>query len=166
MINGLLHEKACRWQLNLTTGQTSQHNYVYFRLAEMLLNYAEAKNEAEGPVTDVYTAVNRVRSRVAMPNLPAGLSQTQMRERIRNERRIELAFEGHRFWDTRRWNTAKELFNGPFYGMKVTKTATGFTYLPYQVENRIFREYMNLYPFQQRELLANPKLIQNPGWSR
>jgi len=50
--------------------------------------------------------------------------------------------------------------------MKVTKTATGFTYSPYQVENRIFREYMNLYPFQQRELLANPKLIQNPGWSR
>jgi len=166
-LTGYYVKKHLDVNLNLALSQTSQHNFIYFRLAEMLLNYAEARNEADGPVADVYTAVNRVRTRATMPNLPAGLTKDQMRLRIQNERRVELAFEGHRYWDARRWNIAKTVFNGSFYGMKVIKTgATTFSYTPYQIENRIFKEYMNLYPIQQREILANPNLVQNPGWTK
>ncbi|WP_316834722.1 RagB/SusD family nutrient uptake outer membrane protein [Pedobacter nutrimenti] len=163
-LTGYYMKKHLDLNLSLPLAQASQHNFIYFRLAEMLLNYAEAKNEAEGPVAEVYAAINKIRARVTMPNLPAGLTKEQMRNRIRNERRVELAFEGHRYWDARRWNIAKDVFNGPFFGMKVTKSGTTFTYAPYKIEDRIFKEYMNLYPIQQREILANPKLIQNAGW--
>jgi hypothetical protein len=76
-----------------------------FRYAEILLNYAEAANEFEGPTGNVYSAVEQIRVRAGLNpyQLPAGLSKEQMREVIRNERQIELAFEGHRFWDVRRW---------------------------------------------------------------
>ncbi|ARS38417.1 hypothetical protein CA265_01420 [Sphingobacteriaceae bacterium GW460-11-11-14-LB5] len=165
-LTGYYMKKHLDVNLNLTQAQASQHNFIYFRLAEMLLNYAEARNEADGPVADVYTAINRIRTRATMPNLPAGLTKAQMRDRIRNERRVELAFEGHRYWDARRWNIAKDAFNGPFTGMKIVKTGSTFTYTPYKIEDRIFKEFMNLYPIQQREILANPKLVQNPGWSK
>ena len=66
------------------------------RYAEVLLNYAEAQNEATGPDQTVYDAINQIRNRAGMPGLKSGLSQSEMRERIRNERRIELAFEEHR----------------------------------------------------------------------
>src|SRR5690606_21972996 len=72
------------------------HFFVFIRYAEILLNYAEAKNEAlPAPDQSVYQAIDAVRARVGMPALPTGLSKDQMRERIRNERRVELAFESH-----------------------------------------------------------------------
>jgi hypothetical protein len=76
-----------------------------------LLNYAEAKNEASGPDASVYSAINAIRKRAGMPDLEAGLSKDQMRAKIRNERRIELAFEEHRFFDIRRWKIAESLLN-------------------------------------------------------
>ncbi|MEN7547790.1 RagB/SusD family nutrient uptake outer membrane protein [Rapidithrix thailandica] len=81
---------------------------VHLRLADVLLMYAEAKNEVEGPGAEVYEAVNRVRTRpsVDMPPLPEGLSKEEMRNRIRHERRIELAFEGIYYFDLKRWKTA------------------------------------------------------------
>ncbi len=163
-LTGYYMKKHLDPSLNLTTGNSSQHNWIFFRLAEMLLNYAEARNEVDGAVSDVYAAVNRIRTRVGMPNLPTGLSKDQMRERIRNERRIELAFEGHRFWDARRWDIAKTVFNGSLLGMRVIKNGTTFVYTPYTIENRVFLPYMNLYPIQEATRLANPNLEQNPGW--
>ena len=76
-----------------------------FRYAELLLNYAEAAFEAKGPAMpdDAYKAINDVRARVKMPPIPKGLSEDELRARIRNERRIEFAFENHRFYDVRRW---------------------------------------------------------------
>lgn len=153
--------------LGASTPGTAQHNWIHFRLAELLLNYAEALNEAQGgPSTDVYTAVNRVRSRVTMPDLPAGLTQIQMRERIRNERRIELSFEGHRFWDARRWDIATTVFNRPLKGMKVEKDGATVTYTPYDLNQLVFTSNMNRYPFLLNELQANPNLEQNPGWGK
>ena len=104
--------------------------WIYFRYAEILLNYAEAQNEASGPDASVYAAVNAIRQRtgVGMPALPAGLTQAQMRERIRNERRIELAFEEHRFYDVRRWKIAGTVENAPAYGVEVGKSGSTFTY--------------------------------------
>ena len=85
---------------------TYTHACPIFRYAEVLLNAAEAINEAEGP-DNAYQYVNEVRARVGMPAY-SGMSQSQLRERIRNERRIELCFEDHRFFDERRW----KLFEG------------------------------------------------------
>ena len=87
-------------------GQDADGLMRIFRLAELYLNYAEAANEASTTGTvpnDAVDAVNAVRSRAGMPGIPYGLSCDQFRLRIRNERRVELAFEEHRFFDVRRW---------------------------------------------------------------
>ncbi|MCY7352218.1 MAG: RagB/SusD family nutrient uptake outer membrane protein [Cytophagaceae bacterium] len=139
--------------------------WVLFRYAEVLLNYAEALNEAQGPVADVYANVNLIRARVGMPALPAGLTKDQMRERIQRERQVELCFEDHRFFDVRRWKKGEALFNRPVTGMRVTRTGTTFSYARFQVENRVFTETMYRFPFPQTELIKAPKnLKQNPGW--
>lgn len=150
--------------LGAATPGTTQRNWIHFRLAEMILNYAEAVNEAQGPTNEVYTAMNLIRNRVTMPVLPTGLTQVEMRERIRNERRIELSFEGHRYWDARRWNIAKDVFNRKMRGMKILKAGSTFTYTPYDMEQKVFTENMNRYPFLFFDLQSNPKLVQNPGW--
>ena len=137
--------------------------WVLFRYAEVLLNYAEALNEAQGPVADVHKYVNMVRTRATMPNLPAGLSKESMRERIHNERRVELCFEEQRFYDVRRWKKG-ELFNRPVSGLLITRTNNVLSYQVFQVENRIFKDKMYRFPIPQTELNKTSKLGQNPGW--
>ncbi len=149
---------------NVTGPATVRRPWVIFRYAETLLNYAEALNEAIGANAEVYMAVNQIRSRVGMPALPAGLSQSQMRDRIRNERRIELSFEDHRFFDVRRWKLGETLFNAPVRGMKITKSGTTLTFTPFVVESRVFSFKNYLYPIAQNELNAAPNLQQNPGY--
>ncbi len=139
--------------------------WVLFRYAEVLLNHAEALNEAQGPVAEVYTSVNAIRTRVGMPALPAGLTKDQMRDRIQRERQVELCFEDHRFFDVRRWKKGEQLFNRPVTGMRITKTGTTFTYERFQVENRIFNAKHYYFPIPQTELNRAPiNLKQNPGW--
>lgn len=160
--------------LNLSQNQSSMHTWILFRYAEVLLNYAEAMNEAYGPeVTAGFSmsakkAVDMVRARagVQMPPLPPGLSKDEMRLRIRNERRIELAFEEHRFFDVRRWKIASNTENIPVMAMKITRNANGtFNYLVVKAEDRIFTEKMYLYPIPEVEVLkSNGVLTQNPGW--
>ena len=89
----------------------SQQDAVILRLGEVLLMYAEAQNELSGPDQTVYNAVKDIRDRVGMPAFPAGYNQDQMRQRIRHERRIELAFEGLRHYDLIRWHIAAEVLN-------------------------------------------------------
>lgn len=151
---------------NLLTGTTSAHSWIFFRYTEMLLNYAEALNEAQGPVAAVYTNINAIRTRtgVAMPALPAGLTQAQMRDKIRNERRIELAFEDHRAWDVRRWMIAESTLGAPLRGVDITKNGAVFTYTPVVVENRIWSPKMYYYPIPQSELNIMKEWVQNPGW--
>lgn len=159
--------------INLTPGSVTakEHHWAIFRLGEVLLNYAEAMNEAYGPDDaaglglTARGAVNMVRSRASMPGFPAGLSKEEFREKLRNERRVELAFEDHRFWDVRRWkigNTTKDI-----YGMKITKAQDQtFNYEKVLVENRVWDDKMYLYPIPQSEIYKNNKLTQNPGWER
>lgn len=87
----------------LAINQISSSKFKKYRLAELYLNFAEAENEANGPTAQAYAAINAIRGRAHMPDLPAGLTREQMRERIRRERRVEFAWEEHRFWDVRRW---------------------------------------------------------------
>ena len=91
----------------LSSSSGAVPNGIVFRLAEAYLNYAEALNEAQGAVPAAYDAVNTIRARSGMPNLPTGLTKDQFRDRVHNERDIELAFEDHRLWDIRRWKVAE-----------------------------------------------------------
>ncbi len=154
-------------------GQTSlgtspnTSNYQYFRYAEVLLSYAEAQNEAVGPDASVYSAVNAVRVRVALPELPAGLSQANMRVNIRRERRLELTFEDKRWNDIRRWDITVKgpaVLNTPEYGMVITKSGNTTIYTPTIVFQNRFSEYKNFLPIPQSILSQNPKLVQNTGY--
>jgi hypothetical protein len=157
--------EAATW--NQASNTNARRPWVVFRYAETLLNYAEALNEAQGPVADVYKYVNAVRQRagVAMPVLPPGLTQTAMRDRIKNERRVELCFEGHRFFDVRRWKQGELYLNKPVTGMRITRNANGtFNYNRFQVENRVFTAKNYLFPFSQNDINRQPALAQNPGY--
>lgn len=146
--------------------------WILFRFAEMYLNYAEARNESMGPDAEVYNALKALRFRAGFRPVyvPTGLTQSEMRKFIQNERRIELAFEEHRFFDVRRW----KLFDNPserdqllnIRGVKITKKIDGtFVYDTNNlVEQRIFTNKMYLYPIAESELMKSNALIQNPGW--
>jgi SusD family. len=159
--------------LDLQMGATTIHSWILFRYAEVLLNYAEAMNEAYGPDVDHFAdgmtarvALNMVRNRSGMPDVNA-TDQFTMRERIHHERRIELAFEGHRFWDVRRWgiNNAKKALGSPIYGVNITKNGEAYIYNNFVVENRVFEDKMILYPIPQSEILnSHNNLSQNLGW--
>ena len=158
--------------LNLLLNNTSRHCWYYFRLGEIYLNYAEAMNEAFGPADVRYglsavDAVNAIRLRAGMPALVAADYATAdaLREKIRNERRIELAFEEHRSWDVRRWKIAESTLGADLKGMDIVKNAdASFTYTPYLVEKRTFLAKMYYYPIPNAEILKEKKLEQNTGW--
>lgn len=114
----------------------SQQNAVVLRLADVLLMYAEAQNELAGPDATVYKAINDVRLRSKMPALPAGLTKAQMREKIRHERRIELAFEGLRYYDLKRWHIAGEVLN-----------SVKDSFVPYKFEDKFYK-----WPIPQPEI--------------
>ncbi|WP_343701356.1 RagB/SusD family nutrient uptake outer membrane protein [Chitinophaga sp.] len=141
--------------------------FPIIRLAEIYLNYAEALNEFQGPVPDVHAMMNAIRRRAGITqDLPAGLSRDQMRERIHNERAVELAFEKHRFWDARRWKKGPEILGSDIFGVRVTKNAAGtlvFSYI--KIESRAFSDKMYLFPVPQSEIDKNPGVLkQNEEW--
>lgn len=153
---------------NITIGQGQGRTVhgIYFRLAEQYLNYAEALNESEPGHADILLYLNRIRTRAGQPPVPGGLSQQAMRERIRRERRIELSFENHRFWDVRRWKIA-EATEKTIWGMRPVTDATapgGYRYLRFKVEDRLWRNAMYVLPVTTDETLRNPNLKQNAGW--
>lgn len=136
------------------------------RYAEILLNYAEAANEYNGPTAKVYEAIEAIRQRAGLVpyQLPAGLNQTEMRLAIQNERRIELAFEEHRFWDVRRWKIAEQTDNIQTKGLEINRNGNAVTYKIFDVRKRNFRKAMYLWPLPQSEVAKSPELIQNPGY--
>lgn len=153
--------------LNLLNGNTGAHSWIIFRFPEIYLNYAEALNEWSPGHADIkkYVDIVRTRTGVAMPVLPAGLSQSDMRERIRNEKRVEFAFEDHRFWDVRRWMQGTTYFAKPLRGVEIIRNAdNSFKYTPVTVESRTFNEKMYLYPIPQNDLNIGSGLVQNPLW--
>ena len=153
--------------LNLLNGNTGVHSWIIFRYPEIYLNYAEALNEWSVGNADIKKYVDIIRSRAnfAMPPLATGLSQSEMREKIRNEKRVEFAFEDHRFWDVRRWMQAPQYFGSPLNGVEIIRNADNtFKYTPIKVEDRIFNPKMYLYPIPQNDLNISGSLIQNPLW--
>ena len=161
---------------DLASAAGAKRSFIIMRFAEVLLNYAEAMNEAYGPdakpsingTAAMYSAteaVNLVRQRAGMPNFPTGMSKNDFRAKLRNERRIELAFEEHRFFDVRRWEIAETTENADLMGMRVTAlTDTTFSYTKFKVENRSFdANKMYLYPIPEAQVIING-WQQNSGW--
>jgi hypothetical protein len=165
---GYLLKKFLDPTVNISQGKYSLKTWIYYRLGEIYLNYAEALNEAEGAVADVYKYVNAIRNRAGMPSLPTGLSKDEMRARIHHERRIELAFETHRYFDTHRWKTAASTDSKPVYGMNISAgsslTDEAF-YVRTEIETRVFQAPKHyLFPIPQGEIDKAPNITQNPGW--
>ena len=169
-----------------STGWDMGKDWHVIRYAEVLLTYAEAKNEISPLDASAFDAVNQVRRRVGMPELQntdaskptyCG-TQDALRQRIRNEWRVEFALEsGKRQWDIRRWGIAKEVLNAPFLGMKYKMVDdpnapdgdNGKKCILYQGENikltgSKYEDYNYLYPIPQEEIDLNPALIQNPEY--
>ena len=150
--------------------------YVYqpgilYRLAEAYLSYAEALNESDPGNSDIAKYVNLIRQRAGIPDLPAGLPQTQMREAIRRERRIEFNCEGIRFNDIRRWKVGETYLNRGLYGMNFTGTvrsddpANPRAYFKRTFyKNKVFNKKMYVWPVPQAQKDINPNLVQAPGY--
>lgn len=150
------------------------HDFIYYRYAEILLDFAEATNEYTGPSTAVYNALTALRQRAGIApganqlyGLDPGMDQTQMRAAIQNERRIEMAFEEHRFWDIRRWKIAAAAYNtSPLQGLDIQQLSSGaINYNPLSVLTTAFSDpKMYLYPIPYSEVVKNPQMKQNPSW--
>lgn len=162
---------------NTVSNAMVRRPWVLLRYAEVLLNYAEALNEAEGPVAAVYTFINQVRQRPGVdmpplqsddPNGPGYVAPTQeaLRMRIQHERRVELCFEEHRFFDVRRWMLGEAVFGRPVSGVRIQVDAgNGMShYERFVVQNRYFDQKNYFYPFPQSQVDLQPSLVQNPGW--
>jgi hypothetical protein len=166
---GYYLRKLLREDVNLTPAATTTKNHyvAIIRYTEMFLAYAEAANEAWGPdgmSTHAYSARNviaaiRKRAGITQPdNYLASITTTEdMRKLIQNERRLELCFEGSRFWDLRRWKlNLTETANG----MQIT----GTTFAVVPVESRVYKDYMYYGPIPNLEVLKFNSLVQNKGW--
>jgi len=141
---------------------------ILYRLANIYLDYAEALNEAEPGNADVLKYVNLIRERAGIPQygsaeLPAPADQRAMRDAIRKERRVELAFENVRYFDTRRWKIAEQTDNGPIYGLNINEDLPNFlNVVPF--ETRVFEKRHYLWPIPSKDVNVDTFLVQNPGW--
>ena len=171
-LTGYFVRKYVPEEIKKASTTTAYHNWIFFRLAEMYLNYAEAMNEVDGPTTPVREAVNLVRARSGVIELPVELTgdKKSMRTRIQRERAIELCFEEHRWWDARRWSTGEEgelatkWFGGPFNKLVITKSGSTVTYNQEPYFTRIYQPNNNLYQIPLGEMYKNPLFVQNPGY--
>ncbi|TDO23119.1 RagB/SusD family nutrient uptake outer membrane protein [Pedobacter duraquae] len=152
-----------------TTYSNQSHNFPYFRFAEVLLNYAEALNEVNR-VEDAVKQIILIRARAGITagtgnryGISAGITQVQLRDLIRNERRIELSFEEHRFFDVRRWKLGSAL-TGSFQGLKITPNGTVYDYELQNVTDNVFSNKYYHMPIPYTEITKNTKLLQNEGY--
>lgn len=154
--------------LNNNHSGNSYRNWIIMRYAEILLNYAEALNESEGPTAEVFNALQQIRNRVGMNSLLNSRTDLQtkegMRRFIHRERTVELAFEDHRAWDVRRWNVAVEALSRPIYGMEVSKENGRFVYTRKIAQKRVFEQKMYLYPIPEGEVWK-ANIQNNEGWN-
>jgi hypothetical protein len=140
--------------------------WPFFRLAEIYLNYAEAKLALNDEAT-CRTYISKVRARAGMPAIPATVTGAALKQRLYNERRIELAFESHRFFDIRRWKIATTIENRPIRGMDIVKNLTtgATTYTPVELlVKSAYQDKMNLLPIETAEVRRNKELAQTTGW--
>lgn len=150
----------------------SGQNDVFYRYAEVLLNYAEAQNEAVGPDLSVYDAINKVRNRSGLPDLQAGLDQDEMRDAIHSERRVELSFENKRYLDNKRLWQQETTMGVLLHNMVITNSQpsdnSGVWVYTVTEEKRdknvLFTPKQYMSPIPQNVTDQNPNIKQNPGY--
>lgn len=174
---GYFAKKYCHFETATTTtsGSIVRMAFPVMRLADLFLLYAEAQNEVEGPSAEVYSYLDQVRLRAGLkgvveswatyskfPDKP--LNKEGLREIIRHERMIELAFEGKRFWDLRRWKIADQELNQPVKGWNVdgVTAVEYYNVVTFEILKFTTKEY--LWPLKQQTIRVNPNLVQNPFW--
>jgi hypothetical protein len=170
---GYYLKKFLNDNVDLQNGATHTRNWPIYRYGELLLEYAEAMNEAYGPDNangyglTARQALNMVRGRpgVGMPPVTVA-DQAGFRSAVKHERRIELAFEDHRYWDLLRWMDAAAVQSQPLHGVVIAQNGGQFVYTQRVVQNRAFvAPKMYLFPFSQAEItISNGSITQNPGW--
>lgn len=133
--------------------RSSGLNTIVIRYADVLLMYAEAKNEIDGPGSAIFEVLNRIRDRAGMPHFDQDLDQEQLREEIRHERRIELAGEGLYYLDFRRWKIGDEVMNGPVYNSDKEV-----------IQTRTWVDKLYMWPIPTTFIERNPALEQTPGY--
>lgn len=148
----------------------NDRSVLLLRLANIYLNYAEALNEYDPGNADILKYLNLVRKRAGIPeygadpgNIAVPGGQAAMRDAIRQERRVELAFENVRYFDTRRWLIAEQTNSGPFYGMNLAASGNAF-YEKTLLETRVFNKRDYLWPIPNNEVLKDKQMVQNTGW--
>lgn len=163
-------DNSISFEAGSTTAAT-HHNWILFRYAEVLLNYAEAMIHVNGNCDfkdATYTmsareALNAVRKRAGMPEV-AACSQDEFLTRVKHERRVEMAFEGQRFWDLRRWKNLDETKN--IYAVRITHHDGVLSYEKTLLSERSVSDKLYFYPIANVELFKNKKLVQNSGWDK
>lgn len=176
-VTGLWAKKLVNWKFVLRESSHTLEAYPWpeIRLADLYLLYAEALNEV-GRGDDAITWIDRVRVRAGLKgvkeswtnysiNTTKFSTKQGLRSIIQQERSVELAFEGHRFWDLRRWKTADQVLNQGIHGWTIDQESAVGYYRPRLLWNQRFiapRDY--LWPLRQDELIVNTNLVQNPGW--
>jgi hypothetical protein len=151
--------------------EQSIFQWPYFRMADLYLMYAECLNEAYGPShPDIYTYIGRVRARAGMPNFPQMTDKVELRERILNERTVELSLESSRFFDLRRWKR-EDIYKKTIWAAKIYDHGDGtidiekFDYpLAAIGQQRVWNTYWYYFPFPRAEVMKGYGLVQNPGW--
>jgi len=157
--------KKFLWEKRDQSKGDSGQDWIIFRLGEIYLNLAEAAFQLGGKDTEALEALNVIRRRAGVPDK----GEINM-ENIMHERKIELAFEGFRMWDARRWRTAVNDFSGVFHKLTAYKISSRNTF-GYIVENcqgnavRMFLEPHYYNPIHQNRIFENPNLVQNPGYN-
>ncbi|MDE6422545.1 MAG: RagB/SusD family nutrient uptake outer membrane protein [Muribaculaceae bacterium] len=150
--------------LSSNHGGTARRLWTIMRYAEILLNYAEAVNEVNGPCQEVYDMLDAVRHRAGITGNVADRTDLASKEAMRNfihkERTVEFAFEEHRSWDVRRWNVAVEALSRPIYGINVAMDGTVSRKV---AQERVFEQKMYLYPIPEGEVWKTG-IENNPGW--
>ncbi|MBS7564099.1 RagB/SusD family nutrient uptake outer membrane protein [Mucilaginibacter sp. Bleaf8] len=157
-----------RKAMGLGNWDVNNRSCILLRLANIFLDYAEALNEAEPGSADVLKYVNLIRERAGIPqygsgSLPIPAGKEAMREAIRKERRVELAFENVRYFDVRRWKIAEQTDNGPTYGLNINANLPDFLKVV-SFETRVFSKRHYLFPIPQNDVNVDNLLVQNPGW--
>ena len=173
---GYCLRKYCAPLVDLPNGDPADGqglSFIVFRYPEVLLTYAEALIEQNKELPTAAAMINKVRARVNMPAVTE-TSQAGLRKRVRNERRVEFAFEGLRWYDLKRWKIADEVMNGPVYGVRPGKVNMTTGVVTWSSPNHITvgadrafnpnRDYY--FPIPQEDLDASKALQghQNPNW--
>lgn len=184
-MTGYLCRKFLHDEDHFVNGGLVRHKiWMEYRLAEIYLNYVEALNELTGSHTvngevisrnpeEIRKYFNMIRHRVGLPGISADIAANpeKVRELVRRERQIELAWEGHRYFDVRRWKIADVEENEPIYGVDINQPANNkeqfYTRVVVREKDytfKVFTKRQNFWPIPNDEIVRNPNLTQSPGW--